>query len=579
MVGGLVSPAPQWRLGEMGELLREHMNTKIESLDQLSLYMQRNDADMLYGGRILAQLDAILDDLKRNGVSRDLAVAVESARPGTIPKNVQNILTSNYTRTHQKETIAALESWKEAGKVGLLVLVITAVLKILSWLMSNGGDYKGPSGGDVKGSIPDIKIDYQKVREAIPQVVLKVPENKRTECQATMMGFKTTSVLKAYKRILEKDPKKAMSSRVGVSALKLDKVLDKVQATMNVDYHTMVLGRSVFDHLFDNLADGRGGPSDVIEMAIDNLLSTCKFGDAVFNRSSGGKLYALLPDVLRKAGIRIPVSTMFEVANNNYRELGPYFASVSRTFEDMRKEVDYDKPDVVLGWNKSEEKYKDIFYNSFSNSVRRMNDILATTIPDVSGKGINWDTSPTVAMSEQQASTLIGYGDPVGFVGGKVLMTAGYESYLNASSWQLIKEKMTLSESQLEALLGAVCQMADPFHLAPARGIIYIDEYRKLEKEAENMVKNIEAWQKDLKAKNVDINKVVSKLTAGITEQRSDSLNLGREIGMELQDGDFFAVLRKHMTYVRQISRGVIALNRCAQASNQNWAYKHNTKK
>lgn len=174
MVGGLIAPAPQWRLGEMGELLKEHMNTKIESLDQLTLYMQRNDADMLYGGRILAQIDAILDDLRRNGISRDLAVAVESARPGTIPKNVQKILTSNYTRTHQNETIAALESWKEAGKLGLLVLLVTAILKILSWLMANGGDYKAPSndsGPTSSAATQAYNNDIAKLKDAIVTTV------------------------------------------------------------------------------------------------------------------------------------------------------------------------------------------------------------------------------------------------------------------------------------------------------------------------------------------------------------------------------------------------------------------------
>ena len=64
---------------------------------------------------------------------------------------------------------------------------------------------------------------------------------------------------------------------------------------------------------------------------------------------------------------------------------------------------------------------------------------------------------------------------------------------------------------------------------------------------------------------------VISK---AIVARRSDSLNMGREIGMELQDGDFFAILRKQMTYVRQISRGIVSMNRCAQASKRNVTYR-----
>lgn len=569
MVGGLVSPAPQWRLGEMGELLREHMNTKIESLDQLTLYMQRNDADMLYGGRILAQIDAILDDLRRNGISRDLAVAVESARPGTIPKNVQSILTSNYTRTHQKETIAALESWQEAGKIGLLVLLVTAVLKILSWLMNNGGDYKGPSEGSGPMSPEAISAGreaMQKLQTSIPTVAAKAPPSKQSESEATMKMLKSSAVLDAYQRALKSNPKGAITARLDVCALKLDKILDKVKGREAVDWRSLVIGQSIFNRLFSTIMDGRGNASNVTEMAVESLLTECHVGDAVFASKACGKLYALLPDDLRKAGIRLPCESTFRVANNQFGEFDAYFDSMVRTFNKLR----------TVEWKSYDEtSFGKLYSQFFGDSIRIINDLMATIIPDVSGKGMSYDTAPSVAMTEQQASTLIGYGDPIQFVGGKVLVTAGYESYLNASSWMLIKEKLKLNESQLEALLGACCAMTDTTVCATARGIIHIDGYRALEQKAEKMVKAIEEWQKQLKTQGVDVNWVARVITGAATEQRSDSLNLGREISMDLQDGDFFATLRRHMTFVRQIARGIVAMNRCAQGSKRNVTYKN----
>jgi hypothetical protein len=106
---------PKWRLGEIGEVLRSRMAERIDSVNQLNLYMQRNEADLIYGSRLILQIDAILDEVRRAGLSKDVAVAVESSRPGTIPEAVRKILTSNYTRTHQKETIVALESWANAN--------------------------------------------------------------------------------------------------------------------------------------------------------------------------------------------------------------------------------------------------------------------------------------------------------------------------------------------------------------------------------------------------------------------------------------------------------------------------------
>jgi len=140
---GTVNVHPKWRLGEIGALLKDRMEEKVDSVDQLSLYMQRNDADLVYGARLMTQIEAVIEQVKRQGLSRDQAVAVESIRPGTIPTNVQRLLTSNYSRTHQKETLVALESWAKAGRMGLIVLAITALLKVVSWIIENGKPFGG----------------------------------------------------------------------------------------------------------------------------------------------------------------------------------------------------------------------------------------------------------------------------------------------------------------------------------------------------------------------------------------------------------------------------------------------------
>lgn len=137
--------------GEIGEVLRSRMAERIDSVNQLNLYMQRNEADLIYGSRLILQIDAILDEVRRAGLSKDVAVAVESSRPGTIPEAVRKILTSNYTRTHQKETIVALESWANAGKVGLVVLIMTAIIKIIGWIISNGNGFAGNGEFDGEG--------------------------------------------------------------------------------------------------------------------------------------------------------------------------------------------------------------------------------------------------------------------------------------------------------------------------------------------------------------------------------------------------------------------------------------------
>ncbi|QVW55622.1 hypothetical protein pEaSNUABM9_00026 [Erwinia phage pEa_SNUABM_9] len=559
MVGGLVAPAPQWRLGELGELLKEHMTTKIESLDQLTLYMQRNDADMLYGGRMLAQIDAILDDLRRNGISRDLAVAVESARPGTIPKNVQSLLTSNYTRTHQKETIAALESWKEAGKLGLVVLVITAVLKMLGWILANGSGYSP----DASGKDFADRVEYvDKVKASIDTRIEKVQENVRPEAKATAQVCQCASVQDAYTDALSKGKvQQGGAKQAAVAAVKLDKVIAKVKGQGWVDYASLRAGKSVFAGIFDDIVAGKGNANDVIEMAINRMLRDYHVGDAVFTQRGGGLVYASLPERLRKAGIRVPVDTVFTIANNRFGELAAYFNSVAKGFDDLRQ-VDLSKENPDLHAVRT----------SFAAAIRTLNDTLATSIPDVSKKGMALDTMPAAAMNEQQASTLIGYGDPVGFINDKVIVAAGYESYLNGTSFGLISDQLKPNDGELEVILSAVCLMLNKDNISTNTNVSNMSGYKKLEADVELLVSKIETWQKDMQRnKNIDLNKLGRDLAAASLEQRSDSLNLGREISMEYQDTpDFFATLRKQMSYVRQICRGVLGMNRVITTSSKN---------
>ena len=48
---------PQWKLDELPALLEQRMEERIDSVSQLNLYMQRNEADLIYGSRLIARLN------------------------------------------------------------------------------------------------------------------------------------------------------------------------------------------------------------------------------------------------------------------------------------------------------------------------------------------------------------------------------------------------------------------------------------------------------------------------------------------------------------------------------------------
>lgn len=569
MVGGLVSPAPQWRLGEIGELLRERMNTKIESLDQLSLYMQRNDADMLYGGRIIAQIDAILDDLRRNGLSRDVAVAVESARPGTIPDKVRKLLTSNYTRTHQKETIVALESWAEAGKIGLVVMVIVAILKMLSWLLSSSSGYQGGrsfADADVKEFQERVNKSVAKLGEELQKA--NTPVTVQNQFKAITSGFTNKSVAMAYAAVYREATNKQKTSRsLDVAAAKLDKVLSKVQGTDSIDIMSIIAKKSVFEGLFRGYVNGDAdvNPNSVLEDAISVLLGKYAVGDAVFTDATAKKVFAFIPDSLRKRGVRVPCETLFKVSNARFGDLSGYFNLVMQGFHKLRK------VDAPLN---GERAYNvDSVVPSFAEAIRQLNELLTTVIPDVSRKGIEVDTVMTMAMTEGQARNMIGYSEPIEFMANKVLVVAGYESFLNSACFNLIRKENRLSETDCEALLGAVALMANPLGISHNTSVTNMMGYRKLESIVSNTINEIENFSKEAQrqGRNDMVNRVSKQLMDVLMKENPDSLNVGREMTLEYMDSpDFFGVLRKQMGYVRHICRGVIALNRVVQGSNRN---------
>ncbi|MGL4678921.1 MAG: hypothetical protein ACRCWC_06020, partial [Plesiomonas shigelloides] len=180
-VGGIVSPAPQWRLGEIGQVLADRMGRKIDSVSELNLYMQQNDADLLYGSRLLAQIDSLKREIETYGLNRDVAVAVESTRPGTIPKSVQGMLTSNYSGTYRKEALVALESWGNIGKAGLITLAILGIMKIISWIVSSGNGYKPATA---------VTASSAKISSYREKVSSKLDEGKSAPAEGSKAGKK-----------------------------------------------------------------------------------------------------------------------------------------------------------------------------------------------------------------------------------------------------------------------------------------------------------------------------------------------------------------------------------------------------
>lgn len=571
-VGGLVATAPQWRLGEMGNLLQEHMSHKINSLDQLNLYMQRNDADLLYGTRILAQIDAILDDVRRHGISRDLAVAVESTRPGTIPKNVQKILTSNYTGTHQRETVAALESWKEAGRMGLIILVLTAILKIISWIVESGKGYKGntnPKTAADKVEEYKTKTDekWQAAAETPPAAPKSVkPDDWKREYESLADTLTCASVKSAYL-----DATKELSSRslsqLTAAALRFDALIKNANAGDYVDTVTAVSGRNPIAPLLKDVASGEKGAGSVGGLVAELL--RMNVAEGVFSPQAAAKAYGMLPSGMRQAGVRIPNEAVFRMMANRAPELNSFFQSAGKAFDSLSS-VMSQKQDGVK-WKDDEIRKPG---EEFAHAMRFLNDYLATVIPVVKGGKFTAETSPTIAIvGSNNTDNLIGYDEPTEFVGNSILVCAQYGAYLNSSFVSSYTERRGLNDDEAGGVLQALVVMANG--LSTNTGVTNFNAYSKMESDVKALIERIQSWEKSMSRNRegaAAIQSIGEALLSVMMEERSDSLNLGRELSADYKDrdGDFWQGLRKNLNYIRRICMGTVGMQNIISKSQNN---------
>ncbi|QQO90547.1 hypothetical protein pEaSNUABM42_00063 [Erwinia phage pEa_SNUABM_42] len=572
-VGGLVSTAPQWRLGEMGNLLQEHMNHKISSLDQLNLYMQRNDADLLYGSRILAQVEAILEDVRRHGISRDLAVAVESTRPGTIPKNVQKILTSNYTGTHQRETVAALESWKEAGRMGLIILVLTAILKIISWIVESGKGYKGntnPKTAADKVEEYKTKTDekWQAAAEAPPPAPKSVkPDDWKREYESLADTLSCASVKAAYLEATKELSSRSLS-QLTAAALRYDALIKNASAGDYIDTVTAVSGRNPIVPLLKDVASGEKGAGSVGGLVAELLRMNVSEG--IFTPQAAAKAYSMLPKGMHEAGVRIPNESVFRMMANRAPELNSFFQSAGKGFDALS---------AMMSQKHEQNKWNDNDLHKpgteFAHAMRYLNDYLATVIPVVKGGKFTAETSPTIAVvGTLSGGGLIGYDEPTEFLGNTVLVCAQYGAYLNSSFLSSYTERRGLNDDEAGGVLQALVVMANG--LSTNSGVTNFNAYSKMEGEVKTLIDRIQTWEKSMSRSREGahaLQVIGAGLLSVMMEERSDSLNMGRELSADYKDqssGDFWMGLRKNLNYIRRICMGTVGMQNIISKSQNN---------
>ncbi|ECP0428263.1 hypothetical protein FX575_14145 [Salmonella enterica] len=560
---------PKWRLGEIGEVLRSRMAERIDSVNQLNLYMQRNEADLIYGSRLILQIDAILDEVRRAGLSKDVAVAVESSRPGTIPEAVRKILTSNYTRTQQKETIVALESWANAGKVGLVVLIMTAIIKIIGWIISNGNGFAGNGEFDGEGYA-------EKVGE-------KAESFSQTE--NTIIGqLKISAVKDAYIEA-SKGLKGRDLENLNLAIAMADEVFTNMNAEEYLNDLSSALGRSPFTELFKGYTKKRQSSQQVIHDLLDTLLQhNVTYG--IYPIEVGKKAWQALPKSAREAGVRIPNLLNFHQMSNVASELIGYFGSLQSAFKAM---ID---PSVAEGFKNQQgsttthngKQVNKAAHDTaliFGQALAQLNTTMNFIISDVSRKGFEYATAPLVVIPENKVRGLVGHDDGVDFVPGKVLVNAQASAFLGRECLEQMRQAGTLSVGDERELLAVVVTLGKQ-GFTNDTAATNLNRYSALDKAVNNTIKVLEQFQKATKD-NVEYVNLISEVIMNELNQPSGLRTDGRELSMVLfspdGDEDLFVGLRRNLSLVRRCCGAAATLQTILNLAKRNPLVKGNNRK
>jgi len=547
---------PQWQLGEIGDVVRSRLEERVSSVSQLTLYMQRNEADLIYGSRLLMQIEAILHEVRRSGLSRDLAVAVESTRPGTISPVTRSILTSNFTKTGQKETVVALESWANAGKIGLIILALSSLIKILGWIMEKGSGFAGDAGADggeykekVDGKVESFQVDGTTVLDQLNITVIK---DAYMEAAKGLKG-----------RALE---------NLNLSVTLADEVLSNMKAEEYLNALANAQKGSPFTKLFKGYTDRRQSQQSVIHDLLDTLLQL-NVTSGVYPHQAAEKAFQGLPPTVRKAGVKLPNDLNYKQASNVIGELTGYFANLQKVFHALSD------PSIQQAYEKGAKgQGLDDIGTLFGQALQTLNGTISSSISDGAGRGFNSASFPVVAIKPDQERDLVGYNIYDNLGSQRKVAVATASAYLNASCLEEMRQKLNLSVGDERELLAVVVSLGKTGFTTNTYDT-NLNKYSTLNKAVEQTIKEVEAWQKQLKNSDGGFIKYISDLVTTELKRNPNGLRTnGRELSMTYMDGDgdFFDALKANLTLVKRLCEGVASLQIVLQRSKLNPLVKGN---
>ena len=564
----------RWNIGDLPRLLQQYEQKDIASEYDANELLTMTDADLAYGKRLMQSIDAALANAKSKGVNRDTVAEIEEIT-GAIPvgESTRRLMTSNYSDVGKFHTVVALEAASNYGRVALLLLLVTALIKIIGWIVSGGHGFSS-SGGSGDGS------DYkEKAKE-------ELEDAERGEF-SIIDTLQVTTVKQAYAKALKnKKTIKDMTS-FNTNVTYLDRVLSELKAEDYLNRLAECIGnKSPFIEMTEDLATNINSQSELLRRAIERLL-TLGVTHGVYSAAGAAKAWETLPERYQTSGTLIPNEVHYTTYNRVMGVLSGAIKNIAVSFKAMRNIRDvaeaYDAPQTPAAAAQGRNTEIETLTKPYADACRAIvSDVIIPAASVISDKKSIQSASstlfPMVFASRRAAAELRDWTTAISIdgEGGRDICLATMSNIFGLECVEQDLNRGQLGNDDTIKLLATIVNMG-PSALSPKPNITDLAKCDQLLRELEIAKHNIEAWGKNIKGGFADpsigadvSNMVVSTMTRQITAEFSND-NIGGALAKQLflSNEDFYATIGSMFNVAKVVCRAGALLqshvNRCSK--------------
>lgn len=558
----------EWKLSDINSVIKRVEDTTIDSDTTLMEFIETLDADQRFGRKLLLELERVISTLRSSGMNREVAVAAERFKPNVVGEEIKMFLTDNYGEPGRWDTLVALESFASTARVGLIVMLVMAILKIVGWMISNGKPLSGAGYADAG--------EYEK---SVAEKVDAFNEDPSDDKKLLLIDkYKIAAIKDAVIEISKGELSTEQRDNLVMCATFLDKSISAT--SKGKTYFSSLaahLGTSpLLTFLKGMLDDRKVSASNLPEALVDYLLRL-RVTTSVYKVEAAKRAHAALPDNARKRGLLIPNELLFGRTSGSIEIIQMMFDSLQDSFKMLAR------PNAVAEIREILETRSESSIANFRNvqtGIMKFGTAMTSFLGEI-GSIIHiingtqdWsvDISPLIAVKDDIENYFGSF--EADSIGDYTIYGLNGAAFLNEAAIAQARSNKWFTGDDYQAILNAICELDDDAIGDPRRAS-GLARAKDLESALTNFQKEIKNWSDKIKGENNTVmdlyNKLIMKAVHD-TKHRPDARDL-IQYQYEFfpsEKQDFIQGLQRATDLARKICTSAMTMQTVVNNSGQN---------